>query len=177
MRKPKEVTYSFLIICEGENTEPSFFNSIKDRIIDGIYQLTWLENKNVSITIRPEPKEDAEAKTLSISNHKPIRQTRRLNKSDGIVYIENNPLPLKFVNEGQEKLEDKTFDEVWAVFDHDNHPARKEAFEKAKKVIDGKVVKIAFSSIAFEYYLILHFERIHNAFLKSECRGSRKENN
>jgi len=177
MRKPKEVTYSFLIICEGENTEPSFFNSIKDRIIDGIYPLTWLENKNISITIRPEPKEDAEAKTLPISNHKPIRQIRRLNKSNGIVNNENNPLPLKFVNEGQEKLEYKTFDEVWAVFDHDNHPARKEAFEKAKKVIDGKVVKIAFSSIAFEYYLILHFERIHNAFLKSECRGSRKENN
>ena len=26
--------YSILIICEGEKTEPLFFNSIRDRIID-----------------------------------------------------------------------------------------------------------------------------------------------
>ncbi len=60
-------------------------------------------------------------------------------------------------------------DEAWAVFDKDEHPARREAFEEAEKVIDGKKVHIAFSSRSFEYYLLLHFEYLYYPFHATEC--------
>lgn len=175
MRQPKNVAYAILIICEGENTEPSFFNSIKDRIIDGVYKLTELETQKIKIEIRPTPKEETEETEQSSSIHKPKRNNRKLKKIDEEENKEKVALPLKYVIEGQEELQDNTFNEVWAVFDHDNHPARKEAFKKAEVLINGKQINIAFSSISFEYYLLLHFERINKAFLKSQCRGGREE--
>lgn len=44
-----------------------------------------------------------------------------------------------------------------------------EAFEEAGKVIDGKVIHIAFSSRSFEYYLLLHFEYVYHSFVATEC--------
>ena len=43
--------YTLLIICEGENTEPYYFQGIKDKILTGN---VWAED--ISISIRPEPK-------------------------------------------------------------------------------------------------------------------------
>lgn len=161
--------YSILIICEGENTEPLFFGAIRDEIINGTYEIG-----DVEITIRPEPNTEEEEEPSSV--HKPARKKLQLrNATVGVepLVIKGIP-PLKWVKEGQSELEDGTFDEVWAVFDHDNHPARKEAFEASKEEINGKKVQIAFSSISFEYYLLLHFERIFRQFQKSECRVKKK---
>lgn len=48
--------YTILIICEGENTEPLFFNSIRDKIKDNKINIGEVE-----LTLRPEPKtEDIE---------------------------------------------------------------------------------------------------------------------
>jgi hypothetical protein len=78
--------------------------------------------------------------------------------------------PLKWVLAAQDELSDGTFNEVWVVFDDDGHPTKKEAFKKAQEIINGNQIQIAYSSIAFEYYLLLHFERKYYAFQKSECR-------
>ena len=48
----KESKHTILIICEGESTEPLFFNSIKDEILSGTYDI------NAVINIRPEPREE-----------------------------------------------------------------------------------------------------------------------
>jgi len=166
----KKSKYSILIICEGENTEPLFFGAIRDEIKNGTYEIG-----DVEITIRPEPNVE-ETEDESSSPHKPARKKLQLRSATiGIepIVIKGIP-PLKWVKEGQTELEDGTFNEVWAVFDHDNHPARKEAFEASEEKIDGKKVQIAFSSISFEYYLLLHFERLFKQFQKSECREKKK---
>lgn len=45
-------------------------------------------------------------------------------------------------------------DEVWAVFDKNGYTKHHEAFKRAK----AQKVNIAFSSISFEYWILLHFE-------------------
>lgn len=174
MRKAKSLQHTFLIICEGENTEPSFFKSIVDNIIDGDYIIEPY-SENIKITIRPEPKVEEEDISLVLkkSEHKYVSKKRVLKVKET---IESFPVPLNFVKQGQGELQDGAFNEVWVVFDHDNHPARKEAFEESEKLINSKKVNIAFSSISFEYFLLLHFERINKDFLKSECREGRELN-
>jgi len=49
---------------------------------------------------------------------------------------------------------------AWVVFDHDHHPKRAEAFEKAKTA----GVKMAYSAICFETWFLLHFNYSTKAF-------------
>jgi hypothetical protein len=171
----KTSKYSILIICEGEKTEPQFFDSIRDAVINGIYYIG-----DVRIKIKPEPEEDEEDKEeVNVqSEHKAIREKRQTRKATvgDEPDQEKIPLPLKWVREGQIELEEGTYNEVWTVFDHDNHPARKEAFDEADKIINGSKVHIAFSSHCFEYYLLLHFEKVYKQFKTSECRDKNNDN-
>lgn len=164
--------YTILIICEGENTEPQFFNSIRDRIKDG-----KIDIGDVELTLRPEPKIEEDAEENGKENeHRAYKSKKRSTKK---VKTEPVPIfgvpPLKWVEEGHRELKDGTFDEVWSVFDKDQHPKSKEAFELAEKEVNGKYVNIAHTSICFEYYLLLHFERIYYDFEKSECHAECKK--
>jgi hypothetical protein len=161
----RQSKYTLLIICEGKNTEPYFFHSIRDRILEGKYL-----NENIEIHIRPEVEEENDVEPKNV-DYKPQRKSRQLLKGNKSVKEEIPGVPpLKWVLAAQEELNDETFNEVWVVFDNDGHPAKKEAFEKASQVINNKQVQVAYSSIAFEYYILLHFERKYYAFQKSECR-------
>jgi hypothetical protein len=55
------------------------------------------------------------------------------------------------------------FDELWVVFDKDGYTKHKEAFELAKE----NNINVAFSSISFESWVLLHFERCNMSFAKS----------
>lgn len=55
------------------------------------------------------------------------------------------------------------FDELWVVFDKDGYTKHKEAFELAKE----NNINVAFSSISFESWVLLHFERSNISFAKS----------
>jgi hypothetical protein len=61
------------------------------------------------------------------------------------------------------------FDELWAVFDKDGYTKHEDAFKLAR----ANDIKIAFSSIAFEEWVLLHFERTINAFQKSDCKNAK----
>ena len=77
---------------------------------------------------------------------------------------------LNLIREAQSKGDE--FDEVWAVFDKDGYTKHEEAFDLA---INGqREVKIAFSSIAFEHWALLHFTKCDNAFQKSDCKDDRE---
>ena len=160
----KESKHTILIICEGESTEPLFFNSIKDEILSGTYDI------NAVINIRPEPREEDSDNTEKspYKDERPKKQVRKARFLEEPEVITGVP-PAKWVKEGIKELENQSYDEVWAVFDHDNHPARKEAFELSTMNINGKKVNIAFSSRSFEYYILLHFERIFKSFSETKC--------
>ncbi|MDN3655412.1 RloB family protein [Ferruginibacter paludis] len=161
---------TLLIICEGVNTEPLFFNSILEEIKIGTYAIDPIE-----ITIKPEPRIVEIVETKKYESFKIERKKQVLRKAISVEPFEpKGPPPLKWVLNGQDELKDGTYNEVWVVFDHDNHPARKEAFEKAGEEIGGRKVNIAFSSMAFEYYLLLNFEQIYFPFNRTECRTTGK---
>lgn len=60
---------------------------------------------------------------------------------------------LSLVNLALENI--NLYDEVWVVFDKDGHDNLKDAFEKAAEGKDGKIVHVGYSSICFEYFLLL----------------------
>lgn len=62
------------------------------------------------------------------------------------------------------KQEINNYDEVWAVFDKDGYTKHEQAFVEAEK----HGVNLAFSSIAFEHWILLHYEQHQTPFLKSQ---------
>jgi len=166
-----ETNNTILIICEGEKTEPLFFNAIRDRLLDNKYNN---EARNIKLTIAPEPLVESDEKQDTKIKHKPKRKKRKTKKVEGIIPIEDGQPPLRWVKTAQRELMTGAYDEVWAVFDNDNHPARKEALLEAKRDINGKIVNIAYSSLSFEYYLLIHFERIYRPFTKTDCKQKGK---
>ncbi|MEM7657786.1 MAG: RloB family protein [Bacteroidota bacterium] len=129
-RRRRTLRYSpttVFIACEGRNTEPAYFQGIKELVE---------EQGNWAITIYPD-------------------KTELSPKTDA----------LGLIREAQSRAEE--FDELWVVFDKDGYTKHKAAFELAKKLCFGKRVQLAFSSIAFEHWVLLHFERNQHAFAKS----------
>ncbi|TXG34857.1 RloB family protein [Seonamhaeicola maritimus] len=127
MSKKRKPFRTIFIACEGKNTEPIYFERIKEEVED---------NNEYAITIYPDRSDDS-------------------HKSD----------PIGLICEAQKNI--NNYDEVWAVFDKDGYTKHKEAVELAEKEIKGKKVNIAFSSISFEHWILLHFERSDYAFPKS----------
>lgn len=85
--------------------------------------------------------------------------------------------PVGMVREARQSTKD--YSEVWVVFDKDswgddiNRDSKNlEAIELAHK----SKIKVAFSGISFEEWVLLHFERSITAFQRSDCesRSSRK---
>ena len=56
-------------------------------------------------------------------------------------------------------------DEAWVVYDKDGYTKHDLAFELAK---EAPKVNIAFSSVAFEHWVLLHFERSEKSYIKSK---------
>jgi hypothetical protein len=66
--------------------------------------------------------------------------------------------------EAEAKRENNAYEKVWIVFDHDNHTHRKQAYEDANKENFG----VAFSSICFENWYLLHFVKTAKAFANGD---------
>lgn len=77
--------------------------------------------------------------------------------------LDKNPKTdaIGLVNVVIERMED--YDESWVVFDKDGYTKHSEAFELARQ----HNIKIAFSSISIETWILSHFERNKTAFNKS----------
>lgn len=80
-----------------------------------------------------------------------------------------NPTPEQVVKEAvarttSEAKQGNPYDKTWVVFDHDNHPHREKAYQRAIKASFG----VAFSAIAFEIWYLLHFVKSARSFSKAE---------
>ncbi len=86
-------------------------------------------------------------------------------------YIEKakRATPIEVVKEAISKQKEKInaenpFDQVWVLFDHD---LRHKEVIKACKLAKENKIKVCFSSIAFEYWYLLHFQKTCRAFQKN----------
>ena len=165
-----EIGKNILIVCEGQNTETGYFASIRDYLID----------KQIKITIKivPSPKIDVtkdfilragakkrELKILDASKEKELAKEQLEEKY--------RAQPTRYVRIAQKGLEEGVYDEAWAVYDKDQHPNHKEAFDLSRIEVNGKNVNIGFTSISFEHWILLHFELNTSDFVKSQCRIDR----
>lgn len=155
--------YVIRIICEGEKTEPLFFTSLCDKLLDENEGREEWDVKTIPQPDIPDETQSVSDRGLYKSKMKKIKGKKNKLQQE----VQGQP-PLSWIHLSRKKLKEGV-DEAWAVFDKDEHPARREAFEEAEKVIDGKKVHIAFSSRSFEYYLLLHFEYLYYAFHATEC--------
>lgn len=155
------------LICEGIHTEPNFFGAMVE----------WLKEEgkiDFEVQIHPKPTITPDDNELDLGRgasgrkkRTPKNDTQEKRKLEAVGSFPGQP-PLNWVEAGIKHLD--IYDEVWVIFDKDGHPKTEAAFKAAKdNEVEGKKVKIAFSSRCFEYYLLLHFEYIYKAFEKSEC--------
>lgn len=161
-RKKRAVNPTYYIVCEGEKTEPNFLFGFRKYLVKHAY----IDNKE-QITIYPVPEEEKESPSPERGAYKGKRRSTK--KVATIVEAEDRlkgQPPLCWVEKAASKA--KEYDFLWAVFDKDQHPKAAEAFALAEN--SAPQVHIAFSSLCFEYYLLLHFEYLYSAFEKSECR-------
>jgi hypothetical protein len=134
-RKPRIFPTTLFIACEGQSTEPNYFERIKEEVEEtGLF----------AVTIYPDNRE-------------------KDNKTD----------PIGLIRECQKRIE--VFDEVWAVYDKNGYEKHKEAIELANQSLGGKRVNIAFSSISFEIWILLHFEKKIPEFQKSDCKNQQEK--
>lgn len=75
--------------------------------------------------------------------------------------------PVKMVKEAKEHK--GSFNEIWVVFDKDRE--RDILNEKAISLAIKSKIKVAFSSISFEHWILLHFEKSTFAFQRSDCES------
>lgn len=75
--------------------------------------------------------------------------------------------PVHMVKEA--KKNKSSYDEIWVVFDKDRE--RDALNQDAIKLATKSKIKIAFSSISFEHWLILHFEKCSQPFERSDCES------
>ena len=71
---------------------------------------------------------------------------------------------MNLVKIAKREREINNYNEVWVVFDKDGYTKHEEAFLYAKT----HGVKVAFSSIAFEHWILLHYEPNRETFDKSQ---------
>ncbi len=86
---------------------------------------------------------------------------------DVVVAESEKNTAVELVKEAQSYItKDDKDAQFWAVFDKNGYTKHEQAFQLAEK--RGKNVKIAFSSIAFEHWVLLHYEQNKTPFPKSE---------
>ena len=171
MRKSehRQPDYSICIICEGEKTEPYFFSDL----------IAWMEREHIvcdyQCQIYPIPVKQSEADNDSGGRKRKKRQLEDMPEKTNESVMQRGPMPECWVDSGIAQLDN--YSEVWVVFDKDEHPHHKEAFDKVRqKRREKRNLNLAFSSRCFETYLLQHFEYNTNSFQKSECDEKNKGN-
>jgi hypothetical protein len=131
-RKPNK---RILILCEGKETEPNYFQGLKS---DKFHQ-----NKLAALRIEIyDPKQNRDKKKNT--GKELIVQAKRLKQG---AEAEKNP-----------------YDDIWIVIDKDGYTKHPQTFDHAR----GNKIKIAFSSISFEFWFLLHFKFTTKSYQKAD---------
>lgn len=185
MRSRKQFKRTLLIVCEGSETEPNYFNYLKSIALEkeiwssiSIYPIpkqeegvTYQPNKRKKQKFKASKEEDNRFKAF-------LQQVYEATEAKQL-YESYKSQPSRYVKEAQERIAEEGFDEAWAVFDQDL--GDNQGTEELKKSFDLQntpvkvlekdyYVQIAFSSRSFEYWIILHFGKTILAYNKTTCK-------
>lgn len=168
-------TGSLFIVSEGEKTEASFYADFQQKLKEaGCAHFSQVDFYKI-----PKPKDltdnlpDTELRT---EGGRQLRGALPALPAD-------NYQPLNWIKIACSRL--GAYDEAWTLFDNDHRN------DTAKHFIDKAVseyhqliatpyahlrLNIAYSSLSFEYYLLLHFQYLYHTFTKTECYWIVKQN-
>jgi hypothetical protein len=166
---------NLLIVCEGTNTEPAYFAFLAQRAKEkGMWdyieispksKLEYEDTENErSGNNKNRPKKQLKSVKSTVSDNEFLTYLKtKYGNKEGEALYENSykAVPTRYVAEVEEKMEEGTYDQGWAVYDKNGHPKH----EDALKMIN--LTKLAISSISFEFWILLHFEKTKYAFVKS----------
>lgn len=130
----------YLIVCEGEKTEPNYFIGLSKPIEDKFRK----KNREFVKII----------KSSEFKNFINIEGTGRNTES-----LVNLCIQLK-------KKATIPFGSVWVVFDKDSFPD--EQFENAIKGAEENNISVAWSNEAIELWFLLHFEYLNSAITREQ---------
>jgi hypothetical protein len=120
-----------LIVCEGQNTETTYFEELKS-----FFKITNATIKVIAGNLKtPDIKARGTDPLKILEKAKEMRDLAKKNK---------NP-----------------YTQVWCVFDHDpkvGDQSRTINFDIAIEKAEKEGIKVAYSNQAFEFWLLLHFE-------------------
>lgn len=118
----RQSKYVIRIICEGEKTEPLFFTSLCDKLIDGSY-----DTGNWDVRTIPQP--DIPEEKTSVTDRGWYKNKKKKTKGSPQPHTSevNGQPPLSWVLLARKKLTEGV-DEAWAVFDKDEHPGKSGSF-------------------------------------------------
>ena len=130
-----------LIVCEGAETEPNYFESLRNLLRLSTIQVKIKDRAGAPISVVecPPPCGD-EAQNQMEKRKQDIRDGR-------------TDLP--------------PFEVVWCVFDVEN-PHHNQSFDRAVLLADQNSYQLAVSNPAFEFWYILHFERTTRPFANGD---------
>lgn len=118
--RPKERKRRFLLYCEGEKTEPSYF--------DGLVR--YLRSPLIQIVVGERQADPKGLVELAIAHRERARRDARRQDDDSLL-----------------------FNEVWCIFDVDQHARLPDAIQKAA----ASSVDLAISNPCFELWVLIHF--------------------
>ncbi len=163
MRRTRQLHRSIGIVCEGTKTE-------------NVYIFKLFEHNPALDRVQRHiiPKEVVEPRVVRANEKRPKRALKgselfmyhELSESNYIDYNRYKSQPLRYVREAYLLKEEENCNEVWAIFDKDFHPGHKRAFEYAERW----GVNIAFNSLSFEQWVLLHYEKSIRTFNLVQCK-------
>lgn len=161
-------TGSLYIVSEGEKSETSFYTDFQQKLVEiGLSRFTLVEVHKL-----PMPKDQADQLPDAELRAEGGRQLH------GVIPAlpSDNYQPLNWIKIACSKL--GAYDEAWALFDNDHRnvngkPHIDNAIAEYHNLIAAAPsslhLNVAYSSLSFEYYLLLHFEPLYHSFDKTEC--------
>lgn len=120
--RPRQRRKRFLLYCEGDVTEPKYFNDLRRHFRNPLIEIEIGEGK------RNDPKGLVE---LAKKRREEARRNARRQRDDSLLY-----------------------DEVWCIFDVDEHANLTNAIQQARAIS----ISLAVSNPCFELWILLHFK-------------------
>ncbi|RZM24209.1 MAG: RloB domain-containing protein [Pedobacter sp.] len=186
MRKIKPLAKTLLIVCEGASTEPKYFEALAAISLDkDLYS-------NIEVYPAPKKPESAAEREKARNKNRATRKfsggTKKVSErtvepadQDELAFVntkkgvESWPQPVRYIKEARDRVKEAGYNEAWAVFDMDGHARPADAYQLADIEVEEIKINIAFSSISFEHWILLHFEQNSYPFKKSQCKDHETE--
>lgn len=136
--KPKERRERFLLCCEGVGTEPGYFNSLADFLRNRLIEL---------IEVKIAEHETTDPKQI-------VEQAKRLRAA---------------ADREAKRMHDQNlrYDQVWCVFDRDEHVHFNEAIKQAS----DNNLDLAVSNPCFELWILIHFQDQTTGLTRQDARN------